>query len=62
MEENFVVECNVCKQLYENYVGSTECCGSIAYIVEDGVATKKMSIFASFGGSEIKPTIIDFKK
>lgn len=33
METKFVVECNVCHQRYENWSGSTPCCGSIAYLV-----------------------------
>jgi len=33
--EDFWVECNVCKQRYKNHAGSTECCGSIAYIIDE---------------------------
>lgn len=58
-EESFVVECAVCKQHLENWMGSTPCCGSIAYLVEDGKVSDKISIFASLGGEPIKPTIID---
>lgn len=32
---DFWVECNVCKQHLKNWVGSTPCCGYIAYIVEE---------------------------
>ena len=44
---DFIVECNVCKLHYENWTGSTPCCGSIAYLVEDGKATTKISLFTS---------------
>jgi hypothetical protein len=41
MENNFIVECNVCRQRYENWTGSTPCCGSIAYLVgESGKVLK----------------------
>lgn len=61
-EKDFVVECNVCGKRYKNHVGSTECCGSIAYVVEDDVKTNKFSLFASINNEEIKPVIIDNKK
>lgn len=44
-EEDFIVECNVCKKCLKNWTGSTPCCGSIAYIVEDGKVSEKMSMF-----------------
>lgn len=28
-------ECNVCGQLYENWSGSTPCCGSVAFVVTE---------------------------
>lgn len=59
--ENFEVECDVCGQRYNNHVGSTECCGSIAYMVENGEKTKKFSLFASINNQEIKPIIINSK-
>ena len=55
---DFWVECAVCHQQLKNWTGSTPCCGSIAYIVEDGKTTDKLSLFASLGGGEIKPTVI----
>ena len=55
----FWVECNVCKTQLKNWTGSTPCCGSIAWMVEDGKPTKKLSLFASVGGEPIKPTIVD---
>lgn len=58
-EENFWVECNVCKQHLKNWTGSTPCCGSIALLVENGEASTKLSLFASINGEPIKPTIID---
>lgn len=33
LEYYFWVECNVCKTQYKNWVGSTPCCGSVAYII-----------------------------
>ena len=59
---DFWVECNVCKQQLKNWTGSTPCCGSIAYMVEDGKATTKINLFASKGGEPIKPTVIDLGK
>jgi predicted ATP-dependent serine protease len=40
-QEDFTVECNVCKQQLDNWVGSTPCCGSIAYLIDE--KTKKVS-------------------
>lgn len=59
-ESDFWVECNVCKTQLKNWTGSTPCCGSIAYLVENGKATNTMSLFASINGSAIQPTKIDF--
>jgi len=57
-ENDFWVECNVCKSQHKNWVGSTPCCGSIAYIVENGKTTNKLSLFASVNGEPITPTIL----
>lgn len=36
-ENDFHVKCNVCGQVLKNWIGSTPCCGSIAYSCdEDG--------------------------
>lgn len=60
---DFWVECNVCKSRLKNWSGSTPCCGSIAYVVdEDGEATKDMSLFASINGSDIEPVTITTKQ
>ena len=48
-EEGFTVECNVCKQRYNNWTRSTPCCGSIAYLVEDGIVSKKVNLFSNLG-------------
>ena len=56
-QQTFTVECNVCKQRYNNWTGSTPCCGSIAYLVEDGVASKKASLFSNMGKA-----VIDFEE
>ncbi len=48
--KEFTVECNVCKQQYDNWVGSTPCCGSIAFLVgEDGEITKQVNLYTSVG-------------
>ncbi len=59
-ETDFWVECNVCKTQLKNHIGSTPCCGSIAFLVEDGKATKKMALFTSVNDGPIEPTIINF--
>ena len=57
-EKDFTVECNVCKQHYVNWTGSTPCCGSLAFLVnEDGNTSKKISLFSSVG-----TVILDFVK
>lgn len=36
-KKDFFVKCNCCGQIFKNHVGSTACCGSIAYSCdEDG--------------------------
>lgn len=56
----FWVECNVCKSHLKNWIGSTPCCGSIAYRVdESGKATKKIILFGSVNSGPIEPTEID---
>jgi hypothetical protein len=42
---DFWVECNVCKQRLKNWVGSTPCCGSIAWVVENNKPTKNFVMF-----------------
>ena len=58
MDENkndFWVECNVCKQHLKNWVGSTPCCGSIAYLVkEDGTVSKDLLLYGSVNNEPIK--------
>lgn len=44
-EENFTVACNRCGQKYDNWVGSTPCCGSIAYRVD----TEEVLLFSNMG-------------
>ena len=37
VKKDFFVKCNCCNQILTNWVGSTPCCGSIAYSCnEDG--------------------------
>lgn len=60
---DFVVECAVCKNRLENWVGSTPCCGSIAYLVsDDGTVTDGFMLFGSLNGSPIVPTKISTSK
>ncbi len=61
-EKEFWVECNVCKTQYKNHVGSTPCCGSIAYLMEGETKTKSLVLFASVNGDSIRPTIIKTQK
>ena len=58
-KDDFWVECNVCKTQLKNWIGSTPCCGSIAWLVVDGEATNKISLYGSVNGDDIKPTTID---
>lgn len=37
LKEDFVVQCAVCKQRYTNHAGSTECCGSVAELLDDNM-------------------------
>lgn len=60
-KKDFWVECNVCKAQLKNHVGSTPCCGSIAWIVEDGKPTKKVSLFTSINNGPIEPAVLNFK-
>lgn len=61
-QKDFWVKCNVCKQHLLNWTGSTPCCGSIAYLVENGIETNKISLFAQINDEPIKPMEIDFKQ
>ena len=46
LQTPYTVECNVCKQRYENWVGSTPCCGSIAYLLSpDGEKTESFMVY-----------------
>jgi len=59
--KDFIVECSVCRQRYENHIGSTQCCGALAYVVENGEVTKGAVIYVKTV-KEIKPTIINIGK
>lgn len=39
-ENNFLVECSICKQILKNWVGSTPCCGAVAYLIKDKKTNK----------------------
>lgn len=58
MEEvGFTVECNCCKQWLDNWVGSTPCCGSVAYRLkkdDTGEVSKDFFMFAQIGGEKLK--------
>ena len=34
-EKDVIVECDVCGQRYTNWAGSTPCCGSIAFVLNE---------------------------
>lgn len=45
-ENDFTVQCNVCRQEFNNWIGSTPCCGSLASIVgENGEVTEESVIY-----------------
>lgn len=45
--EDFKVMCDVCGSIYINHAGSTPCCGSIAYLVdENGNKTDNFMLFS----------------
>jgi len=48
-KKKFTVECKVCGKRYNNLVGSTPCCGSIAFIVEDNKVTDRIVIYCTKG-------------
>lgn len=54
-ETDFTVECNCCKQWLHNWVGSTPCCGSIAYRVdkETGEVSDKFFLHSTLGVVEV---------
>ena len=56
---DFWVECNVCKQRYKNLTGSTPCCGSIAWIIENGQPTIRIPLFASINFGPIQTITIE---
>ena len=55
-EKEFTVECNYCKQWLDNWVGSTPCCGSIAYRVdrETGEVSDKILLSSLIGVVEVE--------
>jgi len=44
-KKEFTVECKICGRRYNNWAGSTPCCGSIAFIVENNQVTDKIVIY-----------------
>lgn len=62
--KNYIVECATCGRKIENWVGSTPCCGSISYLVDEcGNTTKKVPLFMKDEDLEsIKMAFIDFLK
>lgn len=54
-KKDFWVECDVCKQHLKNHVGSTPCCGSIAYLVEEnGEVGKDFVLNGSMNGGPME--------
>jgi hypothetical protein len=49
-EEKFYVKCNVCGHVLEDWIGSTPCCGSIAYTcdADGGNESKDIHLFGVF--------------
>ena len=61
-DHDFWVECNVCKARIKNHFGSTGCCGSIAWMVdENGNTTNNSVLLGSTNGMPIKPLLIPMK-
>jgi len=60
--ETIITQCSCCKQQYENWPGSTPCCGALAFVVEDDKVTSKTFLFTSINNGPIKPEVIEFKK
>lgn len=60
MKENkdFWVQCNVCKTQIKNHVGSTPCCGSIAYIMDGINPTKTIVLYGKQANNSMGPVII----
>lgn len=51
--EQFQVQCDVCGAVYDNLVGSTPCCGSIAYMLDEhGNKKKEIVLFAKLNWDE----------
>jgi hypothetical protein len=59
--ENITVECSVCKQHLINHVGSTPCCGALAYLVEYGKVTNDAILF-SVDKDRVKPVKLNISK
>lgn len=58
---SFTVQCACCKMQYENWIGSTPCCGSIAYLLDEkGETTNVIKMFTSINNGPIQVT--DVKK
>ena len=55
-DKDFTVECNCCKQQYDNWVGSTPCCGSIAYLIDEDTkeVLNKLLFHSALGVVEIE--------
>ena len=60
-KDDFWVECNVCKRRLKNWVGSTPCCGSIAWVVEGEKVTNKIIMYAMGKEEGVTPLLIDNK-
>jgi hypothetical protein len=62
MENNdTIVECSVCNHRYVNHIGSTECCGAIAFLVKDNKTTNDAVLFIKTEKG-IEPTTLNIKK
>ena len=61
LPQDFEAACSVCGTRYKNHVGSTECCGALAYVVEDGKVTDEATIFMG-DKNGIRPTTINIPR
>lgn len=52
----FYAQCRCCGQRYENWIGSTPCCGSVSFLVENDQVTSKALIYTDKG----EPAVMDF--
>jgi hypothetical protein len=60
--QEFEVECSICRTRYKNHVGSTECCGALAFLVKDDKVSDEATIYSATPGQGIVPTTLRISK